>query len=84
MGNYKLKIVHRRTRQKRVLTLEEFKKEFNLQLIQGINTYTGHKKSKCFLPSFMDHNDYKADFYFSLQFNFNNYCICEWYIERIL
>lgn len=85
MSNFRLKIVDRRTRKVRVLTLEEFKREFSKELINAVNIYTTHANSRNFLPPFMDHRDYKQEFYDSLQFNFNNYACtcCSWYIERI-
>lgn len=85
MGNIKLKITKRRTRESRVLLLEEFKKEFARELKQGIVTYSEHEERKNFLPKLICKNkDYELDFYSSLQFNFNNYVHSEWYIERFV
>ena len=83
MSNFKLKLVSRRTRQERVLSLQEFKQEFQNELYQAINTYSAHQKSKDFFNAYFRNPDYKSDFYMSLQFNFNNYAMSEWYIERI-
>lgn len=86
-SNIKLKITNRRTRKSRVLLLEEFKKEFAAELQQAIRHYSEHEKQKEFLPPIMTRNkDYTSDFYFSLQYNFNNYaCIhTNWFIERFI
>lgn len=83
MSNYKIKLVSRRTRQERVLTLQEFKQEFHKELRQAINTYSAHQRSKDFFNIYFRNPDYESDFYNSLQFNFNNNAVSEWYIERI-
>lgn len=86
MSNYKLEITHRRTRKKRVLTLEEFKKEFAEELKNIIDYYSQEMEKNNYLPDIMGKKDHEGDFYLSLHFNFNNYgrFFCDWYIERIL
>jgi len=86
MSNYKLKLVDRRTCKVRVLTLQEFNKEFSNVLLTAISLYESHERRKNLLPPFMDYRDYKQDFYNSLKFNFNSYSCtcCSWYIENII
>ena len=77
----KIILKHRRKNEKLELTLEEFKIKFKNELYQAINTYKVHNKS--FLPEFCHKGATEQDFWFSLRFNFNNYAICEYYIEQI-
>lgn len=85
MNNIKLKITNKRTRKSRVLLLEDFKKEFANELQQAIHYYSEDEKQKEFLPPIMIKNkDYTSDFYFSLQFNFNNYARSNWFIEKFV
>lgn len=85
MNNIKLKIANRRTRETRVLLLEEFKQEFHKELKQGIKAYSEDEERKNFLPKIVCRNkDYESEFFLSLHFNFNNYVHSEWYIERFI
>lgn len=77
----KIILKNRRKNEKLELTKEEFKIKFNKELNQAINTYKAHNKS--FLPEFCKKGPTEQDFWFSLRFNFNNYAICEYYIENI-
>ena len=67
------------------LTLSEFKKKYNNQLISTINSYKNHMESKNALkPFFMNSSkDYTSDFYFNLQWNFNSYSNFNFYIAQI-
>lgn len=85
MNNFKLQIRNRITRQKRVITIQEFKKEFAKDLKTIIDYYSQEKEKNNFLPKIMNKTDYEGDFYLSFYFNFNNYgrLFCDWYIEKI-
>mgnify|MGYP000785934468 FL=1 len=72
ISNFKIKLISRRTRQERVLTLQEFKKDFYNELRQAINTYSTHREQSLFYERFYKNHDFESDFYNSLQFNFNN------------
>ena len=85
MAELKVKIANKRTREMRVLSLEEFKKEFSKELQTAVKLYSEAKERKDFMP--FRNKDYESDFYFpgSLRFNFNNYAhFCEWYIENFV
>ena len=84
MANQKVKIVNKRTREKRVLTIEELKQEFSKELQDGFKMYSDQKEKKDFMP--YKNKNYESDFYFlgSFRFNFNNYVNSEWYIENFV
>jgi hypothetical protein len=64
------------------LTMEEFKKKFYNELKVAIRHYIESDKS--YLPSFCKKERTENDFYFSLQFNFNNFSNSAYYIEKIM
>lgn len=69
------------------ISLQEFKIRFQKELQQALLTYSSHEKQKEMLKPrllWKPVKDYKSDFYFNLRWNFNNYAISEWYIERIV
>lgn len=84
MTNQKVKIVNKRTREQRVLTLNELKAEFSKELQEGFKTYSEERERKEYLH--FKNNNYESDFYFpgSFRFNFNNYVNSEWYIENFV
>lgn len=84
MAELKVKIANKRTREMRVLSLEELKQEFSKELQEGFKIYSDQKEKKNFLPH--QKNDYESDFYFpgSFRFNFNNYVNSDWYIENFV
>lgn len=85
MNNFKLQIKNRVTRQKRVITIQEFKEEFAEELKTIIDYYSQDMEKNNSIPDFMKTKDYERDFYLSFHFNFNNYgrLFCDWYIEKI-
>ena len=85
MGEITMK--NRRTGETIKITDQQFKIRFQKELQQAVLIYSSHEQQKeiikswlCWKPS----KDYKSDFYFDLRWNFNNYAISEWYIERIV
>ena len=80
----KILLVNKNTREKQILTIEEFKIKFNNELRVAINGYSNSEKQKKYLIPFQtDFTNYESDFYFSLRWNFNNYSRSAWYIERL-
>ena len=78
----KIILKHRRNNEKLELSLEEFKDKFYNEIAQAVRSFLENNKS--FLPEFCKKDATEQDFWFSLRFNFNNYAICEYYIERII
>ena len=75
---------NKRTREQRVLSYEEFRKEFKLDFNHAYQGFIRHENEKnAFLPEFMQKHLSEADFLLSLQWNFNNYSRSEWYILAI-
>lgn len=80
----KILLVNKNTREKQILTIEEFKIKFNNELRVAINSYSNFEKQKKYFSTFQtDFTNYESDFYFSLRWNFNNYSRSAWYIERL-
>lgn len=77
----KVILKHRRKNERFELTLEEFKIKFQNELSQAIHTYKEHNKS--YLPEFCKKDKTEQDFWSGLRWNFNNYAMCEYYIEQI-
>lgn len=78
---------NRRTGETIKISLQQFKIRFQKELQQALLTYSSHKRQKDMLKQWFlwkPAKDYKSDFYFDLRWNFNNYAISEWYIERIV
>lgn len=78
----KIILKHRRNNEKLELTLEEFKEKFHDEIAQAVRSFLENNKS--FLPEFCKKDATEQDFWFELRWNFNNYAICEYYIERII
>ena len=78
---------NRRTGEVVKLPLLQFKIKFQRELQQAFLTYSAHQSQKDMLKplAFLKNTDcHKSDFYFDLRWNFNNYAMSEWYIERII
>lgn len=85
MSNFNLQIKNRVTREIRVISIQDFKKQFAKELKSIIENYSKNMREHNYLPEIIRKIDYEGDFYLSLYFNFNNYgrSITDWYIERI-
>lgn len=57
----------------------EFEKQFSKEIKNALESYTKTELSK---PYFRIHKNLESDFYFDLQWNFNNFSNSNWYIER--
>ena len=80
----RITLENRRTREQRVLSYEEFRKEFKLDFNHAYQGFIRNETEKnAFLPEFMQKHLTEADFLLSLQWNFNNYSHAEWYIAAI-
>ena len=78
---------NRRTGETIKIPFQQFKIRFQKELQQAILTYSAHERQKDMIKPWLlrkNNNNYKADFYFDLRWNFNNYAFSEWYIERVV
>lgn len=69
------------TKEKLELNNPEFKKRFAKEISEALESY---KKSVLAKPSYRIYSDFEmeGDFYFDLQWNFNNHSNSNWYIEK--
>ncbi len=74
-------IVNRHTNEKIDISLVEFKKQFIKQIQVAIDSYIKIQDAK--FTHLTKNNCYENDFYFNLQWNFNNLSNSAWYIERM-
>ena len=80
----RITLEHKRTREQRVLSFDEFKAKFKTEFEWAYQGFIRHETEKnVFLPEFMQKHLTEADFLLSLQWNFNNYSHAEWYIAAI-
>lgn len=75
-------IENRRTREKRTMSLEEFKKEFANDIQAALESYKKTELSKPYFK-FNKEGSVESDFYFSLQWNFNNHGNSSWFIRSM-
>lgn len=75
-------IVNRNTRQKREISYADFRKEFANAIQDAFESYRKTQLNK-YPYNFKDDNSMEYNFYFQFQWNFNNFGISAWYIERI-
>ena len=66
------------TREKLELTLSEFKTHFAKEIQVAFESY---KQTELTKPYFKIKTKDESDFYFDLQWNFNNHACSYWYIE---
>lgn len=74
-------IVNRHTNEKIDISLVEFKKQFIKQIQVAIDSYIKIQDKKFYYPT--KKNFYENDFFFDLQWNFNNLSNSAWYIEKM-
>ena len=74
-------IVNRHTKEKINISLEVFKKQFLKQIQVAMDSYIKIQDKKLYYPT--KKNFYESDFYFDLQWNFNNLSNSAWYIEKM-
>ncbi len=75
-------LVNRQTKERLEVKEEEFKQRFKRELTQAFESYKQTQINKCYYR--FNANDIEADFYFSLQWNFNHFGNSPWYIEKII
>lgn len=74
-------IVNRHTKEKINISLDVFKKQFLKQIQVAMDSYIKIQDKKLYYPT--KKNFYESDFYFDLQWNFNNLSNSAWYIEKM-
>ena len=73
---------NRRTRESLDITYPEFRKKFTREIQEAFDDYRQTQLAKKFY-NFQDDNSMEFNFYFELQWNFNNFGNSAWYIEKI-
>ncbi|MBR1600185.1 MAG: hypothetical protein IJ677_01250 [Alphaproteobacteria bacterium] len=80
----KITVINKRTNERLVLSLEEFKEKFKADLDRAYKGFIKHETEKnAFLPKFMQKHLSMADFMLSFAWNFNFYSWSDWYIRHI-
>ena len=80
----KIILKHRRKNERIELTKEEFQKKFCDEITYGIESLIATSKVTNRLTGGYRKEATESDYWFDLRWNFNNYSICEYYIERII
>ena len=75
-----MKIRNKRTREVVEISRADFEVRFKKEIKAALESYKRTELSK---PYLKNNNSIESSFYFSLQWNFNNYGISNWYIEKI-
>lgn len=73
---------NRRTRETLKLTYPKFRKRFATEIQQAFESFKQTQLNKTFY-GYKDDNMIESNFYFNLQYNFNNFGNSAWYIEKI-
>lgn len=68
------------TKEQIQLSHQEFKIRFAKEIQNALESYIITQNNK---PYFKLNNDFEADFYFDLQWNFNHFGNSDWYIEKL-
>ncbi|MCQ2965110.1 MAG: hypothetical protein MJ250_00015 [Alphaproteobacteria bacterium] len=71
---------NKRTHEKLEISHQEFKIKFKKEIE---NAYQSYKRTELAKPYFKTVNSTESDFYFNLQWNFNNHGNSVWYIEKL-
>ena len=64
------------------ITYSEFRKKFAKEIQDAFESYRKTQLNK-YSWNFKDDNSLEFNFYFELQWNFNNLGLSNWYIERM-
>ena len=73
---------NRRTREIIELTYSEFRKKFAKEIQDAFESFRRTELNKTFYK-FQDDNSMEFNFYFQIQWNFNNHGNSVWYIEKM-
>ena len=73
---------NRRTRETLEIEYSEFRKKFAKEIETAFESYRKTQLNKPFY-NYKDDNSIKFNFYFQLQWNFNNFGNSVWYIEKM-
>lgn len=77
-----MKVKNKRTQEKLEISYFDFRKKFAKEIQISIDSYSKTQLNKYFYKIIYD-NSIEQDFYFNLQWNFNNFGNSNWYIERM-
>lgn len=73
---------NKRTGETKELTYREFRTKFDKDVRISLDSFRQTELAKKFY-GFTDDNIIESDYYFNLQWNFNNFGTSAWYIEKI-
>ena len=71
---------NKRTRERINISYTEFKTRFAKEIRAAFKSYLRTENNK---PYFKTNKNPEADFYFDIQWNFNNFGNSNWFIERL-
>ena len=71
---------NKRTRERIQLSYTEFQVKFAKEIQTALESYIKTENAK---PYFKINKTPESDFYFDLRWNFNHFCISDWYIVKI-
>ena len=77
-----MKVRNKLTKETLDITYSEFRKKFAKEIHDAFESYRKTQLNK-YSWYFKDDNSLEFNFYFELQWNFNNFGLSNWYIERI-
>ena len=75
-----MKMKNKQTKEVLDLTRSDFEKKFSNEINTALESYTKTELSK---PYFKINKNIESDFYFNLQWNFNNFSNSNWFIEKM-
>lgn len=80
----KITMANKETKEKLVLTFDEFRKKFKTEFEHAYNKFINQENMKnIYVPPFMKKQLSENDFLLNLSWNFNNYSDSKWYILYI-
>lgn len=73
---------NKRTGEKLEITYQEFRKKFTKEIQVAYESFRQTELNKSYYK-LNDDNSIESNFYFDLQWNFNNFSNAAWFIERM-
>lgn len=73
---------NKRTGEKLEITYQEFRKKFTKEIQVAYESFRQTELNKIYYK-LNDDNSIESNFYFDLQWNFNNFSNAAWFIERM-
>ena len=77
-----MKLKNKLTQETMDISYSEFRIKFAKEIQNAFESYRKTQLNKCFW-NIKNSNSLESDFYFGLQWNFNNFGNSTWYIERM-